>query len=589
MKTLSVIIAILFTSPVFAQQKEIKIGDDASHFRLKIVTPNRLIEEKSIEELKGNVIIMQWMTSGCRGSKVQLKEMDSYYKKYGNDISFFAITDDPVSLIAGFKAKNNYRFPFCKDKGKMENEFFYFTAGSHMAIINRKGICLYRGSPSLSFGVLDTLIAKDRLPLEFQKAANESFNIKEYSYKFQEYSLSLDRYAQIGFKLEPYNSSLISTSRSYTGKYFYGYNLPVYSIYRDGLLLIDNWISISDSLKEKLNSQDTTNLYMVGFNINKRSSRNKRYRKIFKSYLDSALGLTTKLTTQKEDVIMLTKINEGENITKTKGYNTKSTVKGDTLTLNNITIKNFSSALHDYFPLQVFVSKSLKTTTYDIRLVLKKNLIDKEKIIEELKQQGIDAQIEQANVPHLEFLPAEDSKPVTYLHTKQKQTAFKIGYNIGYGKGYHDFSNGNYQGEKLFSFKGGFFTHIKLNNFLAIRPEINYQTNGSKGNYTRTRLHSINTPLNILLSTNQQHPIGVYIKSGGYYSYNFASKIEGEDLDFNSIRKNIFGWSYGFGLRAGSRTTIDFSYNRGLTGVIKNRIIGDVNEKSRYLTLGFCF
>lgn len=581
-------ICITLTFNVFAQQKEIRIGDDASHYRLKVVTSKNKIEEKPIADLKGSIIIMQWMTNGCSGSKVQLKEMNSYYKKYSNDVSFYAIVDDPISMITSFKAKNNYTFNFCQDKGKMENKFFYFTAGSHMVIINRQGICLYRGSPSiLSSDVVDTLIARDHLSTVFQKNAINSFNLKEYSYGFEEYTSSIERYDQTGFKLEPYKSSLITTSKFAKGKYFYGYNLPVYSIYRDGLLLNDARISISDPLKQKLNSQDTSNLYMVGFNINKKSGYNNRYRRVFKNYLDSAFGLTTKLTRNKEDVIVIRGINLQGNINRTTDYQGKSEVRMDTLLLKNVYLLNLAASLRNHLGPVIINTSGLDNIPYDIKLVLSKEITDKQEIVKQLNKQGIKAKVEQAKISSLEFLDENETSPVTYLHTRKKQTMLKFGYKIGYGKSQYVFGNKDYTGKKVFAFKGSLFAQMKLNNHLALQPEINYLSNGDKGNYATTRLHSINTPFNILLTTNQEHPIGLYIKAGAYYSCNFAGHTIGKD--FNTIEKNIFGSTYGFGVRVGGRTTLEFTYNRGLTNSIKDNTVGNVRERSSFINLGFGF
>jgi hypothetical protein len=579
MKT-HLLISLLILSQIAYAQKEIKPGDDASQYNLKIITIEKTIKETPVADLKDSVIILQWWDRNCHESKENLKSLNAYFEKYGNKILFYAISNDPLSSIEKFKTKNNYQFNFCQDAAQLENKFFPHTAKGHTVIINGKGICLYHGSFDLNTTVLDTLILTDNLPIIFQENSNEDYNLKQFANEFEEYNKTMDSYSQTGFKLKPYTSLLKkSTWRRSEGKFFYGYNEPIYNIYREGLLLNDSRIIISDSLKKELSKTDTTDLYLVGFNLRKKSQRsNAHYRKVFKSYLDSAFGLSTNLITKKVEIILITKINESSNITTTD-YIWEKKISGDTMVLHNYNAQEILWPLNEDSPI-LFFSKVTNPKRYNMKLVLNKNSESKEQIVQQLEEQGVTSKLLRKKIQFLEFSPEKEVGPVSYTHTKQKKNFVKLGYKVGIGKGYYHYEDGSYQGEKNVAFNAGFFTQIRLTNYLSIQPGINYLTSGCKGSYAKIRVHSISTPFNILLTTSQQKPLGLYAKTGGYYSYNFAGNIKGQSLSFASdIEKNKYGWTWGLGFWLGNNGSIELSYNTGLSTILKSSTIGVANEK----------
>lgn len=583
-KLLCILSSIILSTSVYAQKTEIKPGDDASHYKLNIVTSKETIKTSNVSDLRGNIIIMQWWDILCSGSKEQLKSFNAFYQLYGKQISFYGVSKQPLSTIEKFKERNNYQFNFCRDAAQLKNKFFPYDAKGHMVIINRKGICLYHGSFILSTSIIDTLLEKDNLPLEFQKLSEESYKFKQFRNEFEENRKSLDSFNQTAFKLEPYTSSVKSTQSRINGKSFYGYNLPIYEIYRDGLLLNDKSIIISNALKKKLTAADTSNLYMVGFNLRKQGKySNIHYRKVFKAYLDSAFGLSTNLLKKKEEIIVITKINEGPNIKKTD-HIWKNETKGDSIFLNNFNAQDIVDQLNKNNS-NLFFSTIIKQDKYDVSLTLNKNSTNKEQIVQQLNKQGIDSKLSKEKIQYLEFLPENDNPSINYFHTKQKRNNLKFGFTVGYGKGMNDYMDSNYQGSKTFAIKAGLLMQVRLTNYLSLQPGVYYLTSGCKGDYGKFRIHSLNVPVNVLLTTSQQKPLGLYAKGGGYYSYNFAGKVEGENLNFDhSIEKNKFGWCWGIGLWFGNNGTWDLTYNRGISNILKNSTIGDAKERMWMLT-----
>lgn len=576
-----IISSIILSTSVYAQQTEIKPGDDASHYKLNIVTSKETIKESLVIDLRGHTIILQWWDTSCPGSKESLKSLNAFYKMYGTHILFYAVSNNSLSTIEKFKKKNNYQFTFCHDAAKLKNKFFPYDAKGHTVIINSKGICLYHGPFVLNTSILDTLIAKDSLPVEYQKDSEEKYTFKLSANEFQENNRSLESWNQTAFKLDPYASSIKQrTFRLNNGKYFYAYNLPIYEIYRDGLLLNDQNIIISDSLKKKLGATDTTNLYMVGFNLRKENTffSKANYRKVFKTYLDSAFGLSTKLTMKKEEIIVVTKINEGANITKTNSI-WKNETWGDSILLQNCNSQNLVDHLNTNFPF-LFFSTTTKQTKYDMSLVLNKNVTSKEQIVQLLNKQGIDSKIRNRKVPYLEYLPENENPSIKYFHTIQKRNILKKGLTIGLGGGMNDYIDGNYHGSNTFAFKVGLLMQVRLTNYLSLQPGVNYLTSGCNGNYAKFRFQTVNIPVNVLFTTSQERAVGLYAKGGGYYSYNFAGKMQGQNLNFDtSIEKNIFGWSWGIGFWLGNNDTFELTYNRGISNSLKNSTIGAAKER----------
>lgn len=589
MKDLLLILSIVFSQIAYAQ-KEIKPGDDASHYMLKIVTSGNTVSEMPIADLKGNVIIMQWWDRNCSGSKEILKSFHAFHKKYRSRIMFYAISNDSWPSIVKFKAKKEYPFDFCTDAAQLENKFFPYTAKAHTVIINRKGVCLYHGSFNLSATILDTLISKDILPIVSQKESKETYEFKQFRNEFEVFRKTIDAYCQTGFKLEPYTASVKqSTWNRSDGKDFYGYNLPIYNIYRDGLLLNDSRILISDSLKKKLSKTDTTHLYLVGFNLRKMNQlSSEKYRKVFKAYLDAAFGLSTKLITQKTDVVLVTKINEGAQIQKTD-HIWEHKVRGDTVVLHNYNAQEFVSFLMENYPV-IVGNGVINQGRYLMDLVLEKDSMNAEHMMQQLNAQGIRSKLVSKKIRYLEFLPQDAESPVVYLHPKQKENYLKFGYKIGLGKSYNQYENVTYQGKKSFAFNAGLMTQIRLNDHLSIRPEMNYLTSGCKGNFATFRMHCVQIPIQVLFTTSQQKPMGLYVKAGGYYSYHFAGKVEGQSLNFDrDIDIHQYGWLWGLGCWLGNKGYLELSYNHGLSNLLRNSIIGVSNEKSWFLSRVFYF
>ena len=129
--------------------------------------------------------------------------------------------------------------------------------------------------------------------------------------------------------------------------------------------------------------------------------------------MDSAFGLSTKLIKKKEEIISVTKINEGANITKTNSI-WKNETWGDTIILNNCNSQNLVDHLNNNFPF-LFFSTATKQIKYDMSLVLNKNSTSKEQIVQLLNKQGIDSKIRNKNVPYLKYLPENDAHRQQYI------------------------------------------------------------------------------------------------------------------------------------------------------------------------------
>jgi peroxiredoxin len=137
MRELFISVLFVFASVVNAQTSEIKPGDNASHYKLRVVTSKETTVGTLVSDLKGNIIVMQWWDRNCHGSKEILKSLNSFHIRYSNKILFYAVSNDPLPAIEKFRAKNKYTFSFCQDAAKLGNKYFPYTAKAHLVIINR--------------------------------------------------------------------------------------------------------------------------------------------------------------------------------------------------------------------------------------------------------------------------------------------------------------------------------------------------------------------------------------------------------------------------------------------------------------------
>ncbi len=168
---------------------------------------------------------------------------------------------------------------------------------------------------------------------------------------------------------------------------------------------------------------------------------------------------------------------------------------------------------------------------------------------------------------------------------------FTSGVKIGLGTSKHNYPNQFYRAKPLFAAQAGVYGRLRLTHRIAIQPEVQYETNGSKISTGNMRFHSINIPFNLLYDCikNNTFDNHIYLMLGGYYSYSFAGTIDGKKMDFDDQFNRIdYGINVGItmeimGIQAG------FVVKRGLPNILKHGEDGDQRNTEGFFTMGIRF
>jgi len=200
---------------------------------------------------------------------------------------------------------------------------------------------------------------------------------------------------------------------------------------------------------------------------------------------------------------------------------------------------------------------------------------------------------------------------------EEKGSAMKIfnpGVILNLGGSHFDDLNDYRKAKPVFSSGVGFMLETRIAQWLAIQPEVLYEFSGSQYVGGNLRTHSVTVPVSILLTTPDPGGNGfrAYYQVGGYYSYAFAGKHQGDNLNFQTLEeRNIFdesdvpadfdppynGQDYGFIFGAGMEimnfrmgyvfqsSLVDFTTNLPFI----NSIQADTRLKGSYLRIGWTF
>jgi hypothetical protein len=386
-----------------AKGGEIAVGQSAKNYPLHIVPSKGKIKTALAKEMQGRIIILQWWGSRCKGSEAALILFNDIAGKYKKDILFYAVTYDRIKNIQAFQTKNNYPFGFLRDKMQDKNEYFPTGSASHLVIIDKTGDCIYRGHPSvLKEALMDSLLKNNSLPEDVMLAQKKAYNSNVFhqSYKFP--------YGKTAFKITPYNPDIEKGSRYSTGNDFYIHNAPVYELYREALFLNDYQITISDALKAKLSATDLSRLFSMGFQFKKSNKADDfpMYLKTLNDSLNYTFGLKAKLFMKEDSIVIIKRIQEGPHIVKSLVRNSYSiTAGGDTVQGKGLSITTLCESINKYANMKmIFLSADVSTTSYDLHIIIDQKASGKAAMAEQLRKQGIEAEVKWMKYYFLEFL-----------------------------------------------------------------------------------------------------------------------------------------------------------------------------------------
>lgn len=211
------------------------------------------------------------------------------------------------------------------------------------------------------------------------------------------------------------------------------------------------------------------------------------------------------------------------------------------------------------------------------------NLLDYDgmvKIAEFMSDAVVQLSSTESVVPDSKFLASAGGKGIK----------FRAGFKFGGGSASHNYQDEYFHGKNIFAFNAGLYSQIRLTKSFSVQPEVLYQSLGSLHNDGKLRTHEITVPLNFKLRLfsvmgdlveNQ-----AYIFVGPYYSYRFAGKVDGKNMDFdNNYYNENLGIQYGFGLEL-MKVQLQFTSSFSLESLSRS---ADVMQRNAIISLGFQF
>jgi hypothetical protein len=160
---------------------------------------------------------------------------------------------------------------------------------------------------------------------------------------------------------------------------------------------------------------------------------------------------------------------------------------------------------------------------------------------------------------------------------------FNPGIVLHTGTTYHDYKNDFFRAKSVFAYSAGLMLETRITQWLALQPEVVYAWSGSQVSGGNLRTHTLTVPVSILLTTPDEQGMGVrgYLQLGGYYSYAFAGRENGNPLDFvNEYNDRDYGMVIGVGMeimkaRIGfvyQNSFVDFSIDDASTGATNHDV-----------------
>ena len=190
-----------------------------------------------------------------------------------------------------------------------------------------------------------------------------------------------------------------------------------------------------------------------------------------------------------------------------------------------------------------------------------------------------------SSVEHLSDMKGPEEGEAGLSGTK----IFRSGFRFNMGTSHHNYREEFYEGKSILSTEAGVFATIRIAGFLAVQPEVLYETKGSQHMDGNFRTHSITAPLYLKISSPDNGMVQTYFLLGGYYSYHFGGKVNNTSIDFQDVYDNQeFGLSYGFGVQV-MNVQVGMTIRKGLTSILQDPASGNVTCEGVSLSMGYIF
>lgn len=110
---------------------------------------------------KGKILFVDFWATWCGPCRELIPEVNAWQKKYGKDIAFVGISDEPAETVRGFMAKTKMDYAIGIDTKKTMSNALGVQGIPHVMIVTPDGIVRWQGWPgSPEDPLTDEVIAK---------------------------------------------------------------------------------------------------------------------------------------------------------------------------------------------------------------------------------------------------------------------------------------------------------------------------------------------------------------------------------------------------------------------------------------------
>ncbi|MBP1672278.1 MAG: Aminopeptidase [Bacteroidetes bacterium] len=159
----------------------------------------------------------------------------------------------------------------------------------------------------------------------------------------------------------------------------------------------------------------------------------------------------------------------------------------------------------------------------------------------------------------------------------------------GIGNNQHYYSNGRMTGKQGLALCAGLYGKVSIAKYMALKGEVDYEYKIGNRYEGELYTHSVSVPLTLFAKVTLQNIVEYDFGFGGYYTYNFAGKLDSDPINFSIYNHHEYGCQIELEMRM---ATILFSvqWKYAFNNVMINPIKKDMSKaQGFYFRIGYLF